>query len=45
MTMTLDAGMGEADVQRMQLPALSLREAIGRFSEAAYGRRLDFEHA
>jgi uncharacterized protein (DUF362 family) len=38
-------GVGESDTNRMRFPALSLREAIGRFTEAAYGRRLDFEHA
>jgi len=38
-------GVGESDLDRMRFPALSLREAIGRFTEAAYGRRLDFEHA
>jgi uncharacterized protein (DUF362 family) len=38
-------GVGESDTDRMRFPALSLREAIGRFTEAAYGRRLDFEHA
>jgi uncharacterized protein (DUF362 family) len=38
-------GVGESDTERMRFPALSLREAIGRFTEAAYGRRLDFEHA
>jgi uncharacterized protein (DUF362 family) len=38
-------GVGESDLERMRFPALSLREAIGRFTEAAYGRRLDFEHA
>lgn len=38
-------GIGESDIDRMRFPALSLREAIGRFTEAAYGRRLDFEHA
>lgn len=37
--------VGEADIEKMRFPALSLREAIGRFTEAAYGRRLDFEHA
>jgi hypothetical protein len=36
--------VGESDLDRMRFPALSLREAIGRFTEAAYGRRLDFEH-
>ena len=38
-------GVGESNLERMQFPALSLREAIGRFTKAAYGRRLDFEHA
>ena len=37
--------VGESDTDRMRFPALSLRDAIGRFTEAAYGRRLDFEHA
>jgi uncharacterized protein (DUF362 family) len=38
-------GVGESDIDRMRFPALSLREAIARFTEAAYGHRLDFEHA
>jgi uncharacterized protein (DUF362 family) len=38
-------GIGESDVGRMQFPVLSLREAVGAFTEAAYGTRLDFEHA
>jgi uncharacterized protein (DUF362 family) len=38
-------GVGESKIDRMRFPALSLREAIGRFTEAAYGHRLDFEHA
>jgi uncharacterized protein (DUF362 family) len=38
-------GIGETDTEKMRFPALSLREAIGRFTEAAYGQRLDFEHA
>jgi uncharacterized protein (DUF362 family) len=38
-------GVGESDIRQMRFPALSLSEAIGRFTEAAYGRRLDFEHA
>ena len=37
-------GLGEADVERLDFPALSMKEAIGAFSEAAYGRRLTFEH-
>jgi uncharacterized protein (DUF362 family) len=38
-------GIGESDTDQMRFPALSLREAIGRFTEAVYGHRLDFEHA
>src|SRR5918992_165134 len=38
-------GVGESQIDRMRFPGLSLREAIGLFTEAAYGRRLDFEHA
>ena len=38
-------GIGESEVDKMRFPGLSLREAIGHFTEAAYGRRLDFEHA
>jgi uncharacterized protein (DUF362 family) len=37
--------IGESDIDRMRFPALALREAIGRFTQAAYGHRLDFEHA
>jgi uncharacterized protein (DUF362 family) len=37
-------GVGEGDIERMTFPALSLKEAIERFTEAAYGRRLNFEH-
>jgi uncharacterized protein (DUF362 family) len=38
-------GMGETDTDRMRFPALSLKDAIGAFTMAAYGRRLTFEHA
>src|ERR671919_1260317 len=38
-------GVGESDIHQMRFPALSLGEAIGRFTEAAYGKRLHFEHA
>lgn len=38
-------GLGESDVDEMSFPALSLEEAIGRFTEAVYGERLTFEHA
>jgi uncharacterized protein (DUF362 family) len=39
------AGVGETDTARMRFPELSLREAIERFTQAVYGRRLTFEHA
>jgi hypothetical protein len=29
----------------MKFPAMSLDDAIGAFTEAAYGERLRFEHA
>jgi uncharacterized protein (DUF362 family) len=38
-------GLGETDEKKMEFPALSLREAIEAFTEAAYGKRLTFEHA
>jgi uncharacterized protein (DUF362 family) len=38
-------GIGESDTDKMRFPKLSLSEAIGAFTEAAYGKRLDFEHA
>jgi uncharacterized protein (DUF362 family) len=38
-------GVGESDVDKMTFPTLSLRDAIGAFTEAAYGTRLDFDHA
>jgi uncharacterized protein (DUF362 family) len=38
-------GLGETDVDKLEFPALSLREAIEAFTEAAYGERLSFEHA
>jgi uncharacterized protein (DUF362 family) len=37
--------IGESDTDKMRFPKLSLTDAIGAFTEAAYGRRLDFEHA
>jgi uncharacterized protein (DUF362 family) len=37
--------IGESDTDKMRFPKLSLTEAIGAFTEAAYGRRLDFGHA
>ncbi len=38
-------GLGETETERMEFPALSLEEAIGAFTEAAYGERLSFRHA
>lgn len=37
-------GLGETDLSAMEFPALSLRQAIGDFTEAVYGERLTFEH-
>lgn len=38
-------GLGESDTEKMEFPGLSLREAIGAFTEAAYGERLTFGSA
>jgi uncharacterized protein (DUF362 family) len=38
-------GLGETDTDEMSFPALSLKEAIQAFTEAAYGERLTFESA
>jgi hypothetical protein len=35
-------GLGETDPDKMSFPALSLKEAVGIFTEAAYGKRLEF---
>jgi len=37
-------GLGETDTEKMTFPALDLRQATEAFTEAAYGRRLTFEH-
>jgi uncharacterized protein (DUF362 family) len=37
-------GLGETNISKMEFPALSLQEAIGTFTEAAYGKRLSFDH-
>jgi uncharacterized protein (DUF362 family) len=37
--------LGETDTDKMHFPALKLSEAIEAFTEAAYGERLNFEHA
>ncbi|MBD0315230.1 MAG: DUF362 domain-containing protein [Nitrospiraceae bacterium] len=38
-------GVGEHDLDRMEFRRLTLREAIGAFTEAVYGKRLTFDHA
>jgi uncharacterized protein (DUF362 family) len=38
-------GLGETEIERIEFPAMSLQDAIGAFTEAAYGRRLSFQHA
>lgn len=36
--------VGESKIDQFSFPALSLKEAIEAFTEAAYGQRLTFEH-
>jgi uncharacterized protein (DUF362 family) len=38
-------GLGETDPSKMRFPKLSLKDAIKRFTKAAYGKELTFEHA
>ncbi len=38
-------GLGETVADEMDFPALSLRQAVEAFTEAAYGQKLTFEHA
>jgi len=38
-------GLGETEVEKMAFPAMSMCDAIQAFTEAAYGRRLTFQHA
>ncbi len=35
-------GLGESDLKKMDFPALQVEEAVGIFTEAAYGERLKF---
>ena len=37
-------GLGQTDIDQIDFPAMSMREAIEAFTSAAYGRRLTFEH-
>jgi uncharacterized protein (DUF362 family) len=38
-------GLGETDLEKIEFPAMSMKEAIQAFTERAYGHRLTFEHA
>jgi uncharacterized protein (DUF362 family) len=38
-------GLGITDLKKIDFPAMSMRDAIQAFTEAAYGERLTFEHA
>lgn len=38
-------GLGETDISQMQFPGLDLDEAFAIFTEAAYGKPLQLEHA
>ena len=35
-------GLGETDTEKMEFPAMAMREAVGAFTKAAYGERLTF---
>jgi len=37
--------IGESDLSAMTFPEMSLADAVGAFTEIAYGQRLTFEHA
>ncbi len=41
----VEIGLGESDLSEMKFPAMSLEEAIGVFSELAYGKKISLEHA
>ncbi len=38
-------GIGKHSLDRMEFRGLTLKAAIGTFTEAAYGKRLHFDHA
>jgi len=38
-------GLGETEMSNISFPALSMKDGIKRFTKAAYGRELTFEHA
>lgn len=37
-------GLGETDTEKMEFPALSLKDAWAKITEALYGHRLSYEH-
>ncbi|HJT32062.1 MAG TPA: DUF362 domain-containing protein [Pirellulales bacterium] len=37
-------GLGQTDTEQMEFPALSLKDAWAKITEALYGHRLSFEH-
>jgi uncharacterized protein (DUF362 family) len=38
-------GVGETSMEKIKFPKLSMKDAIKRFTKAAYGKELTFEHA
>src|SRR6185503_13097424 len=38
-------GVGESEAERMEFPALNLTQAIEAFTSAAFGVKLNYEHA
>jgi uncharacterized protein (DUF362 family) len=38
-------GVGETDMSKFKFPKLQMKDAIKRFTKAAYGKELTFEHA
>jgi uncharacterized protein (DUF362 family) len=38
-------GLGETDIEKMDFPEMSMEEAFGAFTQAAYGQALSMEHA
>lgn len=37
-------GLGETELDQCSFPEMDMKEAIGAFTQAVYGRRMDFEH-
>src|SRR5207249_7232346 len=38
-------GLGQAEIERMEFPALAIKQAFAAFTRAAYGKSLQMEHA